>query len=108
MKKKSNPDSHDSEAGPTNRKQYGAIGNSPQSLEKGLNFNDIVLGERIGMEIFISFIFLFVFLSLGRGSFGEVYSGMWYSTPVAVKKLPLEVYLLLFLCSLNMHCIDAS
>jgi len=47
---------------------------SPHQLGKAISFKDVVLAERIG-----------------RGSFGEVYRGIWLSTEVAVKKLPLEI-----------------
>jgi len=43
-------------------------------LDKQLHFKDIQMGERIG-----------------RGSFGEVYTAVWFSTRVAVKKLPPEM-----------------
>lgn len=42
--------------------------------DKQLHYKDIQMGERIG-----------------RGSFGEVYLASWFSTRVAVKKLPMEM-----------------
>lgn len=64
LKKK--PENEDSESG--NNKNDNSL------LDKQLHFKDVIMGERIG-----------------RGSFGEVYSAMWFQTHVAVKKLPLEM-----------------
>eukprot|EP00026_Physarum_polycephalum_P005873 Phypoly_transcript_05912.p1 GENE.Phypoly_transcript_05912~~Phypoly_transcript_05912.p1 ORF type:complete len:446 (+),score=31.19 Phypoly_transcript_05912:139-1476(+) len=66
LKKK--PESEDAESGNGSGPSVGPL------LDKQLHYKDIQMGERIG-----------------RGSFGEVYSAIWFSTHVAVKKLPLEM-----------------
>lgn len=66
LKKK--PENEDAESGNGTGPSVGPL------LDKQLHYKDIQMGERIG-----------------RGSFGEVYSATWFSTQVAVKKLPLEM-----------------
>jgi len=67
LKRKGKTDA-DSEAGAS---RSLIDGNVP---DKVIMYEDLLIGERIG-----------------RGSFGEVYSGTWYQTRVAIKKLPAEM-----------------
>lgn len=56
------------------KRRSGSKGSRRSLYDKAVAFSDIVIGERIG-----------------RGSFGEVYRGVWLQTDVAVKKLPADI-----------------